>query len=83
MSARPPSEIVKKSKELPLATHTFVLGADIVDHQQANWLHMQGYRSPGGLEGTEIRATGESYISQHERRYIAKWARRNLFEGQP
>lgn len=71
------------ASDLPMSTHTSVLGVDIVAHQEAMWaeVHEGGHR--GGLEpDIEIDVwTGEPHFYQHIRKDIAAWARRNLFDG--
>lgn len=71
-------------EDLPISTHVHVLGADITVHQRAN-LEAVRYGSPsGGLHGIRIDAFGSrNYLNQRCRKYLAAWARRNLFEGQP
>jgi len=69
--------------DLPLATHTRVLGVDITECQRANWYEAHEGRYRGGLAGTKIRAVGSDkpYIDGRDRRYIAAWARRTLFRN--
>lgn len=60
----------ESKEELPIYVHTQVLGVDIGDHQ----------RTPE--DGTRVMAYGsDTYLDRPGRRYIAAWARRNLFNG--
>lgn len=72
------------SADLPLSTHTYVLGVDIRVHQQAIHaeVHEEGYK--GGLKpDVEITAWPDRLTSMHPdiRRDLAAWSRRNVFEG--
>ena len=71
------------SDDLPLSTHTQLLGVDIVAHQEAMWaeVHEGGYG--GGLKpDIEITTwTGERVFNSKIRKDLAAWSRRNLFNG--
>jgi hypothetical protein len=59
------------SDQLPIYTHTSVLGVDI-----GVWQRDQ--------KGVKIETwVGEPYFRHKIRKEISAWARRNLFDGQP
>lgn len=68
----------------PLLTHARVLGADISVSQAELQCEMAGIRYPlgGSPEPVKIDAVGsDNRVRVQDRRYIAEWARRNLFDG--
>lgn len=69
--------------DLMMSTHTRVLGVDICVHQQAIWEEVHGDGRRGGLEADiQIERPGvDRRLDVRDRRYIAAWARRNLFNG--
>jgi hypothetical protein len=84
MSAKVPSDKLKeKVGDVPISTHTRVLGVDITVPQLQHRCEMNGIEYPlGGLGNVRIEAVGsDRRIGVADRRYIAAWARRNLFEG--
>lgn len=59
----------ESNSQLPIYVNDYVLGANIGVRQRDN--------GP-----TDVIPTGtRPYINEMERRYIAEWARRNLFKG--
>ena len=84
MSSKCPSdELVDVVGEIPIHTHTRVLGVDISVPQLHHQCEMHGERYPlGGRGEVKISAIGsDTRIGAADRRYIAAWARRNLFDG--
>lgn len=84
MSAKVPSEDIKdRVGDVPIHTHTRVLGVDIEVPQLHHQCDMHGENYPlGGRGKVKISAVGsDTRIGPADRRYIAAWARRNLFNG--
>ena len=69
--------------DLPISTTEHVLGATVTIHSQWVYREMHGMHNPSGFsEGIRVDSVGErALIDSRERRYIAAWARRNLFDG--
>lgn len=71
--------------DLPILTHTRLLGVDIAVHQEDMWreVHGDGGNSAAVRNGlVEITRPGvDRRLSVKDRRYLAAWARRNLFNG--
>jgi len=86
MSATCPSDDLKeKVGDVPIFTHTRVLGVDIGVNQLQQRCEMSNVRYPlaAGGETVEINAVGsDSRVSGPDRKLIAAWARRNLFNQQ-
>jgi hypothetical protein len=71
-----------ESSDLPLVTHTTVLGVDVAVHQEAIWaeVHEDGYDR--GLQAdVEFTTWQGEILHQNLRHELAAWARRNLFNG--
>lgn len=84
MSSKCPSdELVDVVGEIPIHTHTRVLGVDISVPQLHHQCEMHGVDYPlAGRGNVEVSAVGsDTRIGAADRRYIAVWARRNLFDG--
>lgn len=84
MSAKVPSDELKDVVgDVPIHTHTRVLGVDISVPQLHHQCEIHDVDYPlGGLGKVDVDAVGrDGRISQADRRYIAAWARRNLFDG--
>ena len=84
MTSKVPSDELKEEVgDVPISTHTQVLGADITVPQLHHRCEMADVEYPlGGRGKVKITAVGhDGRISTAERRYIAAWARRNLFDG--
>jgi len=79
----PSDELKAQVGDVPITTHTRVLGADIHVPQLHHCCEMHDVEYPlGGLGKVMISAVGSDRgIGAADRRYIAAWARRNLFEG--
>jgi hypothetical protein len=82
-STIPSDELKEQVGDVPISTHTQVLGADITVPQLHHRCEMYGEKYPlGGRGEVKITAVGrDGRISAAGRRYIAAWARRNLFDG--
>ena len=68
----------------PLYTHERLLGVDIGVSQAQMMCEMKNMEYPmaGAREPVNVDAVGsEQRLSSKDRRYIASWARRNLFNG--
>lgn len=68
--------------DLNISQNERVLGAVITTHPRWLYREMHGLRNSSGFtEGVRVAAVGsdKSYIDRLDRRYIAAWARRNLF----
>ena len=75
------SDSVLGTEELPLFTHTYVLGVDIgVPHKA----HQEAIRTDGEIE-TNLSMSIESWQgdkpNSRVERDVSAWARRNLFDG--
>lgn len=84
MSRKFPSENLKqKIGDVPMHTTTRVLGVSIGVPQVHHRCDMLGVDYPmGGSPDVKIQAVGDRrWIDSRDRRYIAAWARRNLFNG--
>jgi hypothetical protein len=84
MSSKCPSEELKERVgDVPISTHTRFLGVDIVVPQLHHRCEMNDVEYPlGGRGEVEVSAVGsDRRLRAADRRYIAKWARRNLFKG--
>jgi len=72
----------KDASDFPMSTHTSVLGVDIMAHQEAMWAEVHEGGHSGGLDpDIEITAWTGEYHNQYLRKELARWARRNLFDG--
>ena len=82
-STIPSDELKEQVGDVPISTHTQVLGADITVPQLHHRCEMYDKKYPlGGRGQVKIAAVGrDGRISAADRRYIAAWARRNLFDG--
>ena len=82
-STIPSEELKEQVGDVPLSTHTQVLGADITVPQLHHHCEMADVEYPlGGRGQVKITAVGgDGRISTADHRYIAVWARRNLFGG--
>lgn len=84
MSSKCPSDKLKEAVgDVPISAHTQVLGVDITVPQLHHHCEMNGVTYPlGGRGQVEVSAVGrDGRITAADRRYIAAWARRNLFGG--
>lgn len=84
MSSKFPSDDLKnRVGDVPILTHTRLLGVDIAVPQLHHRCTMHGEAYPmGGNDSVEIEAVGsDRRMSGRDRRYLAAWARRNLFDG--
>jgi hypothetical protein len=70
-------------EDLPVSTHTAVLGVDIAMHPQADRAAQRGLETRGGLGPEPETEAPTDFRSRHGgiRRGLAAWARRNLFDG--
>ena len=84
MSQKCPSDELKEQVgDVPITTHTRVLGVDIHVPQLHHRCEMNDVEYPlAGHGKVKVSAVGsDRRIGAADRRYIAAWARRNLFEG--
>ena len=70
-------------EDLPLSTREPVLGAHIDVKQRDTYTHE--YKGHTTRESAvDVEPMGErALVDQRDRKYLAKWARRNLYGGQP
>lgn len=67
--------------DLPLSTHHLVLGADVHVKQRAT--HTHDYARTREKSVRVEPYTGKPFTQQRQRAYLAAWARRTLFDGEP
>lgn len=67
----------RPSLDLPIATHTYVLGVDI-------YVKQSGHHEGGVVDRIEAYGHERQHVmTARLHRDMAAWARRNLFAGQP
>lgn len=84
MSSKVPSEdLSRRVGDVPIHTRTRVLGVSIEVPQLQHRCEMLDEDYPlAGSNAVDVRAAGsDKPVDWHDRRYIAAWARRNLFDG--
>lgn len=77
VSGRPPDEIA----DLPISAHVTVLGADLAVHHRYDEALSRGVRYSTGFSSSLSVRPWDDRLDIRERRYLAAWARRNLFGG--
>lgn len=68
-------------EDLPVLTHTEVLGVDIAVPQESHYKLMQGEEIRSGRLDVRIEAWQGEIGKKSVERDLSHWARRNLFDG--
>lgn len=76
--------VEKTAKDLPISVHEYMLGVDICIHSRQMFCEINDIYTGSKLSpDPEIRAVDGSRMDlapgSRERKYLAAWARRNLF----